>query len=251
MTYPTDRKKTGYAIRFIKALLNSDALRDYGSDVVMLAILIASTEDKLHYSKAPRFWRNELMNRFGKSSPNWFVRVRDSAINAGLIHHTPATRTHSGEYWTLVPDWLSHEFEPYQNHTGSDTANGIPYSIHTGSDTASDTASDTLSITLTHNPCKGGKPSRPSVEEIDLYSDEYRADQQSKDKVWPVRPFDSEAFLDHYTANGWKQSNGNPIKDWKAAVRNWGRRDFPSNSNGKPRPDNKPLLAPPPRRAAQ
>ena len=31
---------------------------------------------------------------------------------------------------------------------------------------------------------------------------------------------DPERFVDHYTANGWKVGK-NPMKDWKAAVRNW------------------------------
>ena len=31
---------------------------------------------------------------------------------------------------------------------------------------------------------------------------------------------ESERFHDHYTSNGWKVSK-NPMKDWKAAVRNW------------------------------
>ncbi len=34
-----------------------------------------------------------------------------------------------------------------------------------------------------------------------------------------------EQFLDYYAAQGWKLSNGVPMKDWKAAVRNWERRD--------------------------
>lgn len=31
-------------------------------------------------------------------------------------------------------------------------------------------------------------------------------------------------FIDYYTAQGWKLSNGNAMKDWKAAARNWSRR---------------------------
>ena len=36
---------------------------------------------------------------------------------------------------------------------------------------------------------------------------------------------DAEHFIAFYTANGWKQSNGNPIKDWKACVITWEKRD--------------------------
>lgn len=35
---------------------------------------------------------------------------------------------------------------------------------------------------------------------------------------------DAQHFLDYYTSNGWKVGRS-PMKDWKAAVRNWERRD--------------------------
>lgn len=35
---------------------------------------------------------------------------------------------------------------------------------------------------------------------------------------------DAERFIDYYTSNGWMVGK-NRMKDWKAAVRNWGRRE--------------------------
>ena len=35
--------------------------------------------------------------------------------------------------------------------------------------------------------------------------------------------YQAGAFIDYYNSNGWKVSK-NPMKDWKAAVRNWIRR---------------------------
>lgn len=35
---------------------------------------------------------------------------------------------------------------------------------------------------------------------------------------------DADEFVDFYQQAGWKLANGNPMKDWRAAVRNWNRR---------------------------
>lgn len=53
----------------------------------------------------------------------------------------------------------------------------------------------------------------PSVDEVRAYC------QERKNCI------DPEAFVDYYTANGWVQGKGKPIKDWKATVRTWERRD--------------------------
>lgn len=52
----------------------------------------------------------------------------------------------------------------------------------------------------------------PSLEEVAAYCRERR------------NAVDAQHFLDYYTANGWKVGK-NAMKDWKAAVRNWERRD--------------------------
>lgn len=42
-------------------------------------------------------------------------------------------------------------------------------------------------------------------------------------------PTDAECFHDYFTANGWRTGK-NPIKDWKAAARNWMRRKSEFNT---------------------
>ena len=54
---------------------------------------------------------------------------------------------------------------------------------------------------------------KPSVEEISSYC------QERNNNINP------EQFYDYYEANGWK-INRNPMKDWKATVRNWERNAF-------------------------
>lgn len=43
---------------------------------------------------------------------------------------------------------------------------------------------------------------------------------------------DPDAFLDYYAQQGWRLSNGNAMKDWRSAARNWARRD---RTRGSPR----------------
>lgn len=66
---------------------------------------------------------------------------------------------------------------------------------------------------------KNKKFVKPTVEEIRDYCIE------RKNNV------SAQYFYDYYEANGWKVGK-NPMKDWRATVRNWERRDFYSqNSN--------------------
>lgn len=53
---------------------------------------------------------------------------------------------------------------------------------------------------------------KPTVEEVRAYCEERQNN------------VDPEAFIDFYESKGWKVGN-QPMKDWKAAVRTWERRD--------------------------
>jgi hypothetical protein len=51
----------------------------------------------------------------------------------------------------------------------------------------------------------------PTIEEAKVYCEEIG--------------IDVDAWYDHFTTSGWRLSNGNAMKDWKASVRTWKRND--------------------------
>lgn len=61
---------------------------------------------------------------------------------------------------------------------------------------------------------------KPTLEEVADYCKERGND------------VDPQAWLDYYTANGWKVGK-NPMKEWKAAVRTWERNDKTYSGNGR------------------
>ncbi len=65
---------------------------------------------------------------------------------------------------------------------------------------------------------KAPRFSKPTVDDVRAYCTERR------------NSIDPAYFVDYYEARGWKVGNS-PMKDWKAAVRTWERKEFPAAKN--------------------
>lgn len=82
-----------------------------------------------------------------------------------------------------------------------------------------DNVNENVNVNETVNEKQKDRPSRaafvrPTVEEVRNYC------KERKNNV------DPEHFISYYESNGWKVGR-NPMKDWKAAVRNWEQREKP------------------------
>ena len=66
---------------------------------------------------------------------------------------------------------------------------------------------------------KREKFSPPTVEEVKAYCEERG------------NGIDPESFVSYYAQQGWKLSNGNLLRDWKAAVIQWEHRDKQKNGS--------------------
>ena len=86
----------------------------------------------------------------------------------------------------------------------------IPYPYGTDT-TVTVTVTDTVTDTVSVKEKKSNKFIPPTIDEVDSYC---------KERKNGMNP---ETFYDFYESKGWMVGK-NPMKDWKAAVRNWERR---------------------------
>lgn len=73
-------------------------------------------------------------------------------------------------------------------------------------------------INNTNNNTYNNRFKKPSLEEVKQYCNERNNN------------IDAENFIDYYNSNGWKVGK-NPMKDWKATIRTWERRNKGGNNN--------------------
>ena len=67
-------------------------------------------------------------------------------------------------------------------------------------------------VSINKGSTERGKFKPPTVDDVKAYCEEKEIH------------IDANRFVDYYTMNGWKVGK-NPMKDWKAGVRNWASRD--------------------------
>ena len=123
------------------------------------------------------------------------------------------------QYGKLSKDCKAHHavFRLVERHQLQRVSKGYPKGMDTLKDKDKEKDQD-----LSKEGCgeETGRKDRPTMEELAAYC------RERGGKV------DPQAWMDHYTANGWRVGR-NPMKDWKAAVRQWERNDL-RNGNGKP-----------------
>lgn len=236
--YP--QREKFFAMKFTRILMQSRIVNEIGCDACLLIVHVASIEDAIHYSGPVSFWNSQLMDVMGFNSPKQLNRARQRAVDAGwLTYHRDGTRS-VGHYFVSVPDRYKSlkgansdqpDGESILSENGTNQGaneDGILSENGTNSGTNSGTNRGALPIPVPIPVPKRDAPPRfvpPNLEAVKAYC------RDRKNSV------DAEKFLDHYTANGWVQGKGKPIRDWQAAVRTWERNGLASNgtsANGKP-----------------
>ena len=127
--------------------------------------------------------------------------------------------------------------------------NGIPYCNYIAcKEPLQNTGVPTQNAEDTLAKCEGGYPQNArdnyNINSKDNYK---RVDNNSHPSLEEVRAYclernngiNPESFIDYYTANGWKVGR-NPMRDWRAAVRQWEQRRKEAPAPQAPRPQQQP-----------
>lgn len=196
-----------YAALPFDYLKEMEALNDAEFGRLTRALLVYSmTGEKIALCGNERFYANRVMaqeDRFKAS----YAEISDARSEAG--------KAGAAVRW--------------QNGKGS-FANGknskaIPANGKNGN---TETKTKTDTNILLSNDSKGETRARrftpPTLEEVENYVRERGAS------------VDAQKFIDFYMSKGWMIGK-NPMKDWKAAVRTWGKRENTGN-NSNPTPGN-------------
>ena len=138
-----------------------------------------------------------------------FKKDGQSSIRSGLKELEEAgylvrTRTRDSLGRVSSVDWTIYDYPHVENHNVVKPSLDLQPQLNTNQ-------SKTKESNTEREKRKRFTP--PTVEEVRAYC------QERNNSIDPQR------FVDFYTANGWAQGRGKPIKDWRAAVRTWEARD--------------------------
>lgn len=146
------------------------------------------------------------------------LKIRTGGINAQTGDRYANTYTLVDEQCSPTPERSS----PTPEHRSSMNTETPPPEYRSGGWVNTETPPpEYRSPQSSYNPHKQPSGSRgtpaqakpENLKEVESYAEDLS-----------IPAFEASKFFDHFTANGWRQAGGNAIKDWRAALRNWGRR---------------------------
>ncbi len=246
--YP--QRSSHFAHRYTRLLTKTCAAQEIGHVAFVLCVTIAHQEDAKRYKGPVTFFNEQLMPPIGVAKWEALDHARARAVKAGWLHYEPGNRglREPGRYWVEIPsaiDDLSDapcdetqypaKGESVESQSRTHSLIQYPAKGDRDGDRPGDRDGEhsTLSLSLNKRAARAAasRPPRrfvkPSFDQVTAYVAEIGS------------AIDPAAFIDFYESKGWKVGK-TPMKDWKAAVRTWTKRDSSSvgGNNGQAHKSN-------------
>lgn len=207
--------------------------RETGYNTDTIKRLIARMQDIHDVIRYSETTKEMLILHWGRYNWSYSEKVRKAVISV-------ASHIKNKNFAKYVTDTVNNKISDKQLSDKTDyqitdyqTTDDTDYQITDDTDKQVTDKTDTISVTDVSIDYAypidtiSEKPKRerfipPTVEEVEAYYQE------------TGKPIDAEAFVNYYTANGWRVGR-NPMKSWKAAVANWRKNDEQRGTIYKPK----------------
>lgn len=184
------------------------------------------------------FWVNynsllEDMPILSLSKRSLYDRLQ-KMVKFGILKHYHSKLGGSFSYYCVGPNYCNLVSLPSEENFRPYEENFIP--LGSKLPTPRKQTSEPLGSKL---PNKDHSTNNPSSKDPSS-KDRFKLQRFTPPSVDDVRQYcyergnniDAEAFVDYYTARGWKYGQGRPVVDWKAAVRTWEKREKKEEPKG-------------------
>lgn len=150
--------------------------------------------------------------------------ILTSEMMQDVFIYATAERRRQGSIFEMRSDWLKIDFGDKipVNIKIVHVNNQYNHCEESTDKTRQDETKTRQEVRAQRAPTARKKFIEPTVEEVEKYFLSTVGNAKTPG-YWAADHCRNEAskFVDHYTANGWVQARGKPIKDWQAACRNW------------------------------
>lgn len=147
------------------------------------------------------------------------AKTGNPALDAAMTMMRNKLDEDSDKYRTKVERIAQARAEKKKQAENSMKSDSNQSEIKSVSDSVSVSVSDSVVPTVLNKRDRAFRP--PSLEDVKAYCRERG------------NSVDAEKWLDYYTSNGWMVGR-NKMKDWKAAVRTWEKREEPKRDTRSP-----------------
>ena len=159
--------------------------------------------------------RGQLVTSLSKIATSTGLSIRQTRTALEHLISTGEVTSESSSQYRII---TIVKYDQYQKATDESTSERQANDNQNDKQSTNEATSNRQQYNNNNNNNKGtnkqGNKGRvfvpPTAIEVAAYQDELQS-------WW----FDSEKFVDYYEAQGWKLKNGQPMRDWKAAVRLW------------------------------
>ncbi|MEY8460108.1 hypothetical protein AALA69_03140 [Eggerthellaceae bacterium 24-137] len=171
----------------------------------------AKVQDEVLGALARLFFTGEASEMRGVSKA-LFVAFRDRVLIARKRSEAGKSKARSNEDQNGIKTTIKTESKPGSNDDQNDDQNRSDLLKSESESEKERKALDSPNV----ESRASGRFAPPTPEEVAAYAAEYGAEHGGS--------LDAHRFCDHYASKGWKIGK-TPMKDWKAAARNWMRDD--------------------------